>query len=74
MATSSKQRQNRHRAKSLSNDERRLDCWLNPPAVCALARLARSQGTTKRAVLEALILAADEAQLRACLTDEEFDT
>ncbi len=73
MATS-KQRQARYRAKGLSDGERRLDCWVKTPTVYALARLARNQGTTKRAVLEALILAADQAQLKACLTDEEFDT
>lgn len=74
MATTSAERQAKYRARKREASEgKRLDCWLSTDAHHALARLARHQGVSTRAVLEALILTADKANLEACATDEEFE-
>lgn len=52
---------------------RRLDCWVSSEAFFALNRIARQQKKTKQQILEALIIATDEENLKACLTDEELD-
>lgn len=77
MATSA-ERQAKYRLKQRkggTNDlgAKRLDCWLSSEAFLALDRLSRHQGETKRQVLESLILMADKANLRACVTDEDLN-
>ena len=53
-------RQNRQTANNGDSDYR-LNTWITSQASFALSRLAKHQNTTQRAILEALILAADEA-------------
>lgn len=75
---SNRERQAKYRASRQTtgpdgDGERRLDCWVSTAAALALVRLARQQGGSKRSVLESLILAADQAELEACATDEDLD-
>lgn len=75
MATSSAERQRAYRQRrpeAGDNGERRLQCWLSTSAKLALDRLAGHHGTSKRAVLERLILEADKAAT-SDMTDKEFD-
>lgn len=73
--SSSAERQRAYRAQrpfAGDNGERRLQAWVTTGTVLALARLARHAGTTQRAILEQLILAADQAtQQRLSETDFE---
>lgn len=66
-------RQNRMTAGPQKDGDRKIASWVSSEAFLALARLARKEGTSKRSVLESLILAADDVNLRACETDEELD-
>lgn len=68
-----KYRENRRRGSKDDLGSRRLDCWLSSEAFLALGRLSRYQGEAKQQVLESLIIAADEKNLEACITDEELD-
>ena len=64
MAQSSAQRQAAYRQRRPAagdNGERRLDLWVTTGTALALARLARRQGVTQRALLEQMIRTADEA-------------
>jgi hypothetical protein len=56
-------RKNRPSAGDDRNGERRLNTWLSTRAFLALGRLARHQGMAQRAVLEQIIIAADDAIL-----------
>ncbi len=51
----------RRRSSAGENGERRLNTWVSTAASLALARLAAHQGLTRRAMLEQLILTADQA-------------
>lgn len=78
MAISNAERQAKYREQKrlgLKDDlgGKRLDCWLSSEAFLALNRLARHQGESKRQVLEALILAADELNLKALESDEDLE-
>ncbi len=62
MATTAAQRQRSYRearASAGTNGERRINAWVSTAAALALGRLARHHGTSKRAILEQLILEAD---------------
>ena len=78
MATSAERqaryRKNQRQGGSDDLGSKRLDCWLSSEAWLALTRLTRHQGVAKRQVLEALLLEADQANLSACVTDEDLDT
>lgn len=73
MARTSAERQAAYRDRRDEVYDRRLVSWVTSETYHALKRLARKAGTSKRAVLESLILAADDVNLRACETDEELD-
>ena len=75
MGMSSAQRQAQYRAKrpfagADGNGERRISCWVNTSAQLALARLARREKTSMRAVLERLLAAEDERVLAGLRGDE----
>mgnify|MGYP000923890670 CR=1 FL=1 len=62
--SSSAERQRAYRAQrpfAGDNGERRLQAWVTTGTLLALGRLARHASTTQRAILEQLILAADQA-------------
>jgi len=68
VAKTAAQRQAAYRARRSSagregNGERRLGVWVESGVALALARLARHEGGTQRAVLERLIRQADERVL-----------
>jgi len=46
-----------------TDSERRLSTWLATPAHCALKRLARHHGMTRRAMIEQLLISADDKVL-----------
>lgn len=74
MARTAAQRQAAYRAKRASagregNGQRRLSLWAESGTALALARLARHEGVTQRAVLERLVRAADEAVLASIELD-----
>ena len=76
MSTTAAQRQAAYRKKRPfagedGNGERRLNTWLSTQASLALARLARHQGMSQRAVLEQLIVAADDENLVGMELDSE---
>jgi len=68
VAKSSTQRQREYRARRRTAHggagERRLNTWVRAEVDLALGRLARRYGVTKRAMVERLIVEADEAELR----------
>ncbi len=53
------------RATAGENGERRLNTWVSTGAALALDRLARRHGLSKRAMLERLVLDADEGIVSA---------
>lgn len=60
MAKTATQRQRDYRLRRNDGDgDRRINTWIATGAGLALDRLARHHGTTRRAMLERLILAAD---------------
>ena len=64
MAQSTAERQAAYRKRRPTageNGERRISTWVTTGAALALARLARREGVSQRAVLERLIRKADEA-------------
>ena len=67
-STSDRQKAFRRAARE---QRRRLDMWIDHRAMLALDRLARHQGLTRTAVLERLILDADDTTGRA-LDDAAF--
>lgn len=75
MAQSSTERQRAYRARRRTAHggagERRLNTWVRMEVDLALGRLARRYGVTKRAMLERLILEADDAELRSLDPDTE---
>ncbi len=74
MATAT-ERQRAYRARRSTagdNGERRLQAWVTTKADLALDRLARHHGVTRRAMLEKLILEADDSITRG-LDDEAFE-
>lgn len=74
MAKTSAERQKRYRdIRQATSDEKRIVSWVTFEAHCALTRLTKSKGTSRRSILEELILAADAANLEACKTDEELE-
>jgi hypothetical protein len=56
-------RQRRLRAGPEGNGDMLLNTWISAGAMLALKRLARRDGVSQRAMLEKLLLAADEAVL-----------
>jgi len=69
------ERQRAYRARRSTagdNGERRLQAWVTTKADLALDRLARHHGVTRRAMLEKLILEADDSITRG-LDDEAFE-
>ena len=63
MATNA-ERQAAYRKRAREND-RQLNVWLDHRAALALQRLARREGVTQAAVLERLVVAADNAVVGA---------
>ena len=66
-AKTNAQRQAEYRARrrtARENGERLLSVWIDTGAALALARLARRAGTSQKAVLETLIIQADDEALR----------
>ena len=76
MGKSAAERQREYRQRrpeAGDNGERRLQCWISTAAKLSLERLARHQGSSKRAVLEQLLVEADKAATDG-MTDLEVDT
>jgi hypothetical protein len=64
MAKTAAERQAAYRARRHQGEgERHLNTWISTAAHCALARLARRGGVTQRAMIERLVLAADQEVL-----------
>jgi hypothetical protein len=64
MAKTSAQRQAAYRSRRHDGDgDRRLNTWISTQAAFALARLARHHGLSQRAILEQLVLTADQTIL-----------
>jgi len=65
MAKTAAQRQQDYRLRRNEGDgDRRVNTWVSTSADLALDRLARHHSTTRRGMLERLILAADAEVLR----------
>lgn len=60
------------RATAGDNGERRLQAWVTTKTDLALDRLARHHGVTRRAMLERLIVDADDS-IQHGLDDEAFE-
>ena len=74
MATAT-ERQRAYRARRATagdNGERRIQAWVITKADLALDRLARHHGITRKAMLEKLILEADDSIHRG-LDDEAYE-
>ena len=64
MPKTSRERQAAYRSRRQDGEgEYRLNTWISSQASFALGRLARHQGLSRRAVLEQLVIAADQAIL-----------
>lgn len=61
----------KRRAEAGENGERRLNTWVTTGASLALARLARHHGISQRAMLERLIVQADDAILQQIELESE---
>lgn len=74
MSLSNAERQAKYRASRLrgESDEFRINTWLSCNAYFALKRLSRHRASSRKAVLESLLIAADKKLSRG-LTDEEFE-
>jgi hypothetical protein len=71
MPKTTRERQAAYRSRRHDGDgEYRLNTWLSSQASFALRRLARHQGLSQRAVLERLVIDADQAIFDAL----EFET
>lgn len=76
MTKTSAQRQAKYRAGRMvagDNGERRINTWVTTRAALALARLANHNGITQRAILEQLLIAAQDNVQASFKTDAEFD-
>lgn len=70
MAKTATERQARYRASRNEGDgDYRLNTWISTSASLALARLARHEGVTKRALLERLVIEADRCVLNSLEPD-----
>lgn len=64
MAKTAAQRQAHYRARRYDGDgDRRINTWVSTATDFALDRLARHHGITRRAILERLIVEADDVIL-----------
>ena len=64
MPKTSRERQAAYRSRRHDGEgDRRLNTWLSSQAACALRRLAHHQALSQRAVLEQLVIAADQTIL-----------
>ncbi len=59
------------RATAGDNGERRINTWVSTGAALALARLAQHHGVSRRAMLERLLLSADEDITKALDPDSD---
>ncbi|AYH43340.1 hypothetical protein [Azoarcus sp. DN11] len=59
MATAAERQAAYRRRRTEGDSDKRLNTWISATASAALDRLARQQATTRRAMLERLILEAD---------------
>ena len=78
MTLSTQERQAKYRTqRDIANDgegERRLNTWLSTKSYLALKRLAAREGVSQKAVLEQLILDADEDNFMILRDDDKgFD-
>ena len=75
MPKTSAQRQAAYRSRRNDGDgDRRLNTWIGTSAYFALIRLARHQGLSQRAMIEQLVLTADQAILDSLdLDTSEWD-
>lgn len=78
MALTPAERQRRYRQGRVEANqgegERRLNTWLSTSAMLALKRLAAYEDTSQRAILERLIIQADDEVVKAFGSNEEaFD-
>lgn len=72
MAKTAAERQATYRATRHQGDgEYRLNTWISSRAALALARVARQEGISKRALLERLITEADQRVLDTLELDTE---
>lgn len=62
----------RRRPVAGDNGERRINTWVSTAAALALRRLAERSGVTRRAMLENLIMDAEEEVLASMETDEQW--
>lgn len=70
MAKSVEQRQREYRARRTEGEGvHRLNTWIATGANLALERLSRSYGVTKRAMIERLVVDADDAVLKTLELD-----
>ena len=76
MALTNAERQaNYKKQAAFKNDgqgERRLTSWITTAASCALDRLAVHHKTTRRDILERLLV-AEQDRIKATLTDTEYE-
>ena len=61
MAATSAQRQAAYRQRAKHKEVKRLNLWIDMSAAGALARLARREGVSQRAMIERLVNQADDA-------------
>lgn len=78
MALTPAERQKRYRQSRVGahdgEGEKRLNAWLSSAAMLALKRLAAYEGTSQRAIIERLTLAADKEVIEAFgSNDDAFD-
>ena len=70
MPKTSRERQAAYRSRRQDGEgEYRLNTWISSQASFALGRLARHQGLSRRAVLEQLVIDADQAILETLELD-----
>jgi hypothetical protein len=70
-----RQRRYRERCRVEGDGRRNLNVWIGSGAFLALRRLAHHGGESQRAVLERLIVAADDEIVRGLASDsDEWDT
>jgi hypothetical protein len=70
MAKTAAQRQAEYRSRRYDGDgDYRINTWVTSTTNCALNRLARRHGATKRQILERLICNADDAILKTLELD-----
>lgn len=76
MALTNAERQAKYKKQAaFKNDgqgERRLTSWITTAAACALDRLAAHQKTTRRDVIERLLI-AEQDRIKESLSDVEYE-